>query len=240
MKKLLFTIICFVMLCTTAMAQNIYAVVVGIPNYQDKNVQQLVLPGKDAKAVADFYKQKTSNVIILTGQYATKAAITKSLKDQFSRATENDAVIFYFSGHGYKGGLCPYDKDSYLSYDEIQQIFRNCKAKRKIIFADACHSGGMTGKYSSVSRNDLEILLFLACRDNEVSAEIGFMPNGVFTTYLLRGLRGNADGKGYGNQDGKVSAKELFNYVSKGVIYKTNNEQHPVMWGKFDDSMILN
>ena len=176
---------------------------------------------------------------------ATKSAIVKSLKDQFSRAKENDAAVFFFSGHGYEGGLCPYDinqndVNSGLSYSEIQQIFRNCKAKRKIVFADACYSGGLTGKFASSSHNGLEILLFLASRDNETSTETAFMANGVFTTYLLRGLRGKADGKGYGNEDGKVTAKELFNYVSKGVIYKTNQKQHPVMWGKFDDNMILN
>ena len=239
MKRILLISIWLLTLCYIAKAQNTYVVVVGIPNYQ--YINPLVLPGKDAKAVADYYKQKTNNVITLTGKYATKSAIVKSLKDQFSRAGENDAVIFFFSGHGYEGGLCPYDiterdVNSALSYGEIQEIFRKCKAKRKIVFADACFSGGLTGKFASYSRNGLEILLFLASRDNETSTETAFMPNGVFTTYLLRGLRGNADN----NKDGKVTAKELFNYVSKGVIYKTNKEQHPVMWGKFDDNMILN
>ncbi|MBO7441421.1 MAG: caspase family protein [Bacteroidales bacterium] len=239
MKRIITIIICLLTLCGITTAQDIYAVVVGIPNYQ--YINSLVLPGKDAKAVAEYYKQKTNYVITLTGKYATKAAVTKSLSDQFSRAKEGDAAVFYFSGHGYEGGLCPYDinandPNSGLSYSEIQQIFRNCKAKRKIVFADACFSGGLTGKFASSSRNGLEILLFLASRDSETSMELPFMANGVFTTYLLRGLRGNADG----NRDGSVTARELFNYVSKGVIYKTNQKQHPVMWGKFDDNMILN
>lgn len=239
MKKLFSILIILLAVCNITIAQNIYAVVVGIPNY--KNINDLVLPGKDAKAVADFYKTKTTNVITLTGKYATKYAIKKSLTDQFSRAGENDAAIFFFSGHGYEGGLCPYDVseddiNSGLSYSEIQTIFRNCKAKRKIVFADACFAGGLVGKFATYQRNGLEILLFLASRDNETSSELPFMANGVFTTYLLRGLRGNADE----NKDCKVTAKELFTYVSKGVIYKTNQKQHPVMWGKFDDNMILN
>ena len=163
MKRIITIIICLLTLCGITTAQDIYAVVVGIPNYQ--YINSLVLPGKDAKAVAEYYKQKNNYVITLTGKYATKAAVTKSLSDQFSRAKEGDAAVFYFSGHGYEGGLCPYDinandPNSGLSYSEIQQIFRNCKAKRKIVFADACFSGGLTGKFASSSRNGLEILLF--------------------------------------------------------------------------------
>ncbi len=239
MKRLLSIIICLITLCNVAVAQNIYVVSVGISTY--KNINSLTLPNKDAKAVADFYKEQTNNVITLTGKYATKTAIVKALKDQFSRAKEGDAAIFFFSGHGCEGGLCPYDTEirninSLLSYTEIQTIFRNCKASRKIVFADACFSGNLVGRMDNSSRNDLELLLFLSSRDDETSSEKGYMANGVFTSYLLRGLSENADD----NNDGKITAKELFSYVSKGVLYKTNGEQHPVMWGKFDDNMILN
>ena len=239
MKRLLSIIICLITICNVAAAQDIYVVSVGISTY--KNINSLILPNKDAKAVADFYKEQTNNVITLTGKYATKSAIVKALKDQFSRAKEGDAAIFFFSGHGCENGLCPYDdvvgNDNYLlSYKEIQAIFRNCKASRKIIFADACFSGNMVGRMDNSSRNDLELLLFLACRDNETSIEKTYMANGVFTSYLLHGLRNNADD----NRDGEITAKELFSYVSKGVIYKTNDRQHPVMWGKFDDNMIIN
>ncbi len=239
MKKIVSIIICLLVSCIFASAQNTYVVVIGIANYP--NVNQLVLPGKDAKAVSEFYKEFTPNVITLTGKYATKAAIIKALKDQFSRATENDAVVFFFSGHGFEGGLCPYDikpgdQNTGLWYEEVQEIFYNCKAKRKIVFADACFAGGLTGWYAKTSPKDLELLLFLASRYNETSMELPFMTNGVFTTYLLRGLRGNADE----NNDGTITAKELFSYVSRGAIYKTNDRQHPVMWGKFNDNMILN
>ena len=244
MKRFLIIIIGLLVFCTNAMPQNIYVVAVGVSNYQYAN--SLVLPAQDAKDVVAFYRQKTNNVITITSKYATKATIIKCLKDQFSRATINDMVVFYFSGHGYKGGLCPYEAksgspNSMLPYSEIQEIFRNCKARRKIVFADACHSGGLKGTYSTISRNDFEILLFLACREEEYSEEHEeYMKNGIFTTFLLRGLRGNADANGYGNGDGKVTAKELFNYVSKNVIFSSIDRQHPVMRGRFDDNMILN
>ena len=41
------------------------------------------------------------------------------------------------------------------------------------------------------------------------------------------------------NGDRKITARELFNYVNPKVIGDTNGLQHPQMWGKFDDSMVV-
>jgi uncharacterized caspase-like protein len=59
--------------------------------------------------------------------------------------------------------------------------------------------------------------------------------NSVFTTYLVRGLRGGADA----NNNRIITARELFNFVSNGVIKVTRKGQHPVMWGKFDSNMSI-
>lgn len=34
-----------------------------------------------------------------------------------------------------------------------------------------------------------------------------------------------------------ITARELFDFVSKGVAKDSREKQHPVMWGKFDDAM---
>jgi hypothetical protein len=59
------------------------------------------------------------------------------------------------------------------------------------------------------------------------------MKNGIFTTCLLRSLKGGADV----NRDRTITAKELYTAVSKGVKVMSLNQQHPVMWGNFDDAM---
>jgi uncharacterized caspase-like protein len=61
------------------------------------------------------------------------------------------------------------------------------------------------------------------------------MTNGFFTTYLLRGLRGGADA----DRNRKITAKELFYFVSQGVKERSKDKQHPVMWGKFNDGYVL-
>lgn len=226
-------------ICSVARA-DIYVVSVGVAKYQRLNA--LHLCDDDARAISTIYKTHTEHVVTLTDQQATRENIVQAMTSMFSRAKENDMVVFFFSGHGYKGGLCPYDMGSRnkngLSYQAIYDIFSSCKAKRKIILADACKSGGLrkedtraTSPYGSSS----DVILFLSSRTKENSIENPYMKNGFFTAYLERGLRGGADE----NRDRKVTAKEIFNFVSNGVKQLSQNKQHPVMWGNFDDNFII-
>ena len=48
--------------------------------------------------------------------------------------------------------------------------------------------------------------------------------HGVFTYFLLEGMRGAAD---RGQSDGVVTLGELFEYVRDGVLRETGNKQHP-------------
>ena len=244
MKRLLLLIL-FVCATITSVSSKsigkIYVVSVGISDY--KNIQDLNLPEQDAKDIANLYKTKTKHVILITGRYATKSRILQSLRDQFDRANENDMVVFSFSGHGFQGGICPYDMSeqfsSGITFQEIRSILKQSRAKCKVIFADACFSGGMrensNHNISHLNNDNSNILLFLSSRGGESSIESPFMANGLFTTYLIRGLRGGAD---Y-NFDKKITAKELFNFVHNEVVEKSNSNQHPVMWGQFDDNWIL-
>ncbi len=215
-----------------------YVVCVGIANYQ--NTRSLLLPEKDAKCIADMYKTHTKNVILITGKYATHDTILKAINDQFKRAKKGDYVILYFSGHGYIGGFCPYDisgkNKNALTYQEIYAAFRGSKASHKIIFADACFSGALRkDKNSSKPVTSSDVLLFLSSRSNESSIENPKLMNGFFTAYLERGLRGGADD----NKDKIITAKEIYNFVSNGVKKVSNDRQHPVMWGRFSDNLII-
>ena len=49
----------------------------------------------------------------------------------------------------------------------------------------------------------------------------------------LRSLKGGADT----NRDRTITAKELYHAVSTGVRALSNEMQHPVMWGNFEDNM---
>ena len=145
-------------------------------------------------------------------------------------------IVFFFSGHGSKGGFCPYDINTFgqnqLSYDEIHSILLKCKASKRIVIADACMSGGIRKKRLFTTKYPNNFIMFLSSRTDEYSVETSRMKHGFFTAYLERGLRGGADT----NRDRIITAKEIYTFVSNGFSKSNKHGQHPVIWGNFDDN----
>ena len=226
------------LLCVLPLRAETYVVAVGIANYQ--SISDLRLAENDAKVMAKMYKTRTKNVITITRRYATRANILKAMTGQFGRAKRGDMVVLFFSGHGYEKGFCPYDMGAgdrnALTYNDIYAVFRKSRATRKIVIADACMSGGLRKEsHSSNHTNSSDVVMFLSSRTKELSIESPRMQNGYFTTYLERGMRGGADT----NKDKLVTAKEIYVFVSNGVKKISKDRQHPVMWGNFDDNLVM-
>lgn len=220
-------------------SQTTYVVSVGINDYA--NIGDLKFCENDVRSFNKVFLRHTKQVYSLTGCQATHTNVISTLSNVFQKAEPADAVVLFFSGHGYPGGLCCYDMNrnmNGLDYTELQSIFRSCKAKRKMVFADACYSGGMRRSRSNSSINPVgngNVMFFLSSRTNEVSQEMPTGPNGQFTRFLVRGLGGGSDK----NRDRIVTAKELYKFVHDGVSATTYNNQHPVMWGKFNNTMTI-
>lgn len=218
-----------------------YLVSVGIADYSGfpQKINNLRLTTKDAQAIVDLYSKNTSvDYSILLNDKATKDRIIRAIKKVFNQATANDIVVFFFSGHGYPGGFCAYDGN--LGYDEVRKAMSESKSKNKMMFVDACRSGGMRVDETSAqgaitAAKNANVMLFLSSRNNENSIERKDMKNGFFTTYLQKGLRGNADSDG----NRVITAKELFDFVHNGVSRISQGKQHPVMWGNFNDNMAV-
>lgn len=214
-----------------------YIVCAGIANYPG-TANDLLLPANDARAVAELYNMRQgTEYYLLTNENATKANIITAMENLYKKAGESDQVIFFFSGHGLEGSFIAYD--GALSYNTIRTAMAKGKSRSKIIYADACYAGKFRDvpktTHNNTSDRNADVLLFLSSRSKEKSKEFRNAKNGVFTTYLLSGLKGKADA----NRDRTITAKELFNYVSKNVQRDTQQAQHPVMWGRFSNNMPL-
>ncbi|MBI4587264.1 MAG: caspase family protein, partial [Candidatus Rokubacteria bacterium] len=111
-----------------------------------------------------------------------------------------------------------------LPMDEFQTIFSRIEAERVVVFLDSCYSGAAGGrtfasKKTRASHVDdlfLERLtrskgraIITASRPAEVSIELPELGHGIFTYYLVLGLKGAADL----NRDGIVTLQELYEYV---------------------------
>ena len=212
---------------------KVYVVSIGIADYPGKE-NDLRISDNDAKTIAKvFLATKDASVKVLTNEDATQSALLSTMHTLFEDAQSNDAIVLYFSGHGTPGALVCHD--GLLTYQHIFKMLKGCKASRKIIIADACFSGKMrTTRQQSNNYNSQNVMLFLSSRTNETSQETQYK-NSLFTIFLERGLRGGADT----NRDRYITARELYDFVHKGVIEASGNKQHPVMWGKFDNNMTI-
>lgn len=234
-NKALLAIVLILFFLPSTLTAKVYLVSIGIADYPGAEYD-LYTPVNDAQIITWLYA-KNSEVTYcqLLNANATVANITAAMKI-FTLADYDDIVVLYYSGHGYSGGIMVYDGS--LSYDEIRRFMSKSKCKNKMIFADACFSGGVvplrqSQKHESERANKANIMLFLSSRYNEFSWERSDMKNAYFTYLLQKGLRGNADA----NRDRIITAKELFTYVHKNMFIATNGQQHPVMWGNFSDAM---
>ena len=219
---------------------RVYLVSVGIADYSrfpSKKISNLNLTVNDAKTMVNIYSKNTNvDYSLLLNEKATKDRIVRAIKKVFNMASKDDIVMFFFSGHGYTGGLCA--SDGLLTYKEIRKAMAQCKCPNKIMMIDACRAGGLRvdDKKSQQATSDAKkanVMLFLSSRNNENSIERLDMKNGLFTNFLYKGLTGSADV----NHDRVITAKELFDYVHKNVAKESIEKQHPVMWGKFSNNM---
>ena len=225
-------------------AQHTYVVSVGIADYQ--YINDLTYTEADVNTFNQIMAQHNAEITTLTGAQASHADVIKTVRSVFAKATSLDAVIFFFSGHGYEGGFCCYDMKPNsqlggMSYQEMQILFRNCRAGRKMVFADACFSGGLSKQRTqlqvqAVSNND--VMFFLSSKLNETSLELPQGPNGLYTYYLAKGLCGEADT----NRDRIITAGEIYNFVKSNVAAWANqipHNQHPTAWGNYDKNMTI-
>lgn len=233
MKRLIILIITLCSLVPVTYARKVYLVAAGVSDYPGTS-SDLALPAMDARAINRLYRKNSSaETILLTDENATTSKIKAAMRQLYKKARKDDIVVFFFSGHGYPGGFVAYD--GRLNYDIIKSIFSDCASQNKMIFADACFSGDMRNKGDVDKREKarMSLMLLLSSRDDEVSYENPLYKNGFFTICLERCLRGGADA----DRNRVITAKELYQGVRRGVVELSEDRQHPVMWGNFDDDM---
>lgn len=212
---------------------KVYLVSVGIADYPGKE-NDLRVSDEDAKTIGKiFLATKDASVHTLINEDATQGAMLSAMHILFSKSGYDDIIMLYFSGHGTEGSLVCHD--GLLSYQHIMRLLSGYQAKQKIIIVDACYAGKMrTSKQHSSDYNDQNVMFFLSSRTNEESKESPFK-NSLFTIFLERGLRGGADL----DRNRIITARELYDFVHNGVVDTSKGQQHPVMWGRFDDNMTI-
>lgn len=251
-----------------------WAVIIGISDYKDTRIAGLRYASSDARLFYDWIVSREgggyapARIKLFLDSEATVQHIRNALFSWLRQALEEDTVIIYFAGHGSSESpdspgnlfLLPFD----TNYDDIAAtgfpmwdietaLKRFIKAKKVVVIADACHSGGIGQSFDvarrgvqinqinsglqNLSRTGDGIAVISAADDRQLSQESRSWGggHGVFTYFLLKGLKGEAD---Y-NKDGKVTLGELIPYISEQVRRETRNAQSPTVAGKFDPALSL-
>jgi len=231
---------------------KVWAVVAGVASYDHMPV--LRYTDDDAYRFYAFLKSLEGGALpdeqvrILIDEEATRENLLSTLNEVFDQAGPNDLVLFYFSGHGLNGSFLPIDFDGYnnkITHEEIAALFNKCKAKYKLCLADACHSGSIfamrSGEtepalaqyYTSLSKSVSGTALIMSSKADETSLESAGLRQGVFSHFLIRGLKGEADK----NNDKIISVQEIYHFIYDNVRAYTGNRQSPVIKGSYDPAM---
>ena len=159
--------------------------------------------------------------------------------------------------------LLPYDAQydsiattGFPMWDIETALKRFIKARKVVVVADACHAGGVGQGFDvarranrAIKRNPISsglqnlsmigagVAVISASDDRQFSQEGEKWGggHGVFTHFLLKGLKGEAD---Y-NKDKRVTLGELIPFLSEQVRRATMNAQSPMVAGKFDPALSI-
>lgn len=244
---------------TTKASKHRHAIVIGIEQYRQK-LPAADYAANDARIMAGYLTAvlgyPEENVAVLLNDKAAKTDLTKYFEAWLpNRVEKGDSVFIYFSGHGApnaktgKAFIVPYDGDPAFvdqtgyPLDRLYDHLSKLPAKEIVVVLDSCFSGaggrsviakGMRPMVLSIENPVLaggKTAVLAASSGDQVSSTYDQYKHGLLTYYLLKGLRGEADG----DQNGAVELSELFDYV-KPQVERTarrefNNEQTPQLLG---------
>lgn len=242
-----------------------FAVVLGVSRFkfQDAGLNNLKYADADARALRDFLLSRQgggfaqSDILFMENEAATTDLVRAALSGFLSKAGPNDLVLIYIASHGSPDPFDP-GKLYFILHDtkvadmgktalgmpEVQELLDHVvRAKRVVVFIDACHSAGISGTklvtgrqlahqenniinlYAAKLYTEVGRAVLTSSDVNEISEEGAKWGggHGVFTWALLEGLGGAADA----NRDQMVTAGELFDHVSNRVRQETNSRQNP-------------
>ncbi|PKN18637.1 MAG: hypothetical protein CVU71_14255 [Deltaproteobacteria bacterium HGW-Deltaproteobacteria-6] len=233
------------------------AIVIGISKYREKMIPEVKYAVRDAEVVARYLENvggiPRANIKILTDDKATKSDLEANISDWLPRrVTANSTVFVYYAGHGAPGPqgreafVVPYeghpDYPSQLyplqkMYDELNKL----PAREVVVMLDSCFSGAkgrsITGEGTRPVSISIEnpvlasgkIMVLAASSGGQMSSDYDKVKHGLFTYYLLRGMRGEASK----DKAGTVELGGLYDFVRKNVSetasLEMNRDQTPVL-----------
>lgn len=184
------------------------ALVIGINQYGDKRIPQLVGALPDARAVTTLLDEDLGYDAV-TLSNPTKAEIFAALNGLTNELSENDSLLVYYAGHGEMvdstgmGYWIPSDGTAdnptgWVSNSDINKLLARAKSRQMAVIADSCYSGRFTAESkfadNKTSKAIDELLVkravtMMSSGGDEPVADTGKDGHSVFAWNLMQKMR---------------------------------------------------
>lgn len=256
-----------------------YALIIAVGHYPNLPAdKQLPLTIADADAIYALLTDPSKgaysreNVTLLKDAEATKDKIMASLAELAQQADSKSNIFVYFSGHGSRRAvpgsseqssyLLPYNAslsdihNTCVRSTDFEAALGKIAAKRKIVFFDACKSGGMqVGAFQTnneqlddqtkigMSEDDYQgfasegQVVFASSYQGEKSYILPNDKNSLFTVCLLEILGGKVTG-----DEPYILVSDLLAYLCSQVpqrAKRANQSQHPYFRAEGDNFAVF-
>lgn len=206
---------------------------VGISTYRDPQIAGRKFSAQDAELVTSYFKTiggvPAANIRLLQDRKALRPDIEEAILDWLPpRLTADSVVIVYFAGQALVSPagetyLVPYEGSAGSTFrlyplKDLQAALGKLKAQQVLLIFD----GGLSriGKDATVKTKAPQweagggnLVRLIGTTGLQSGLEPDQLKHGLFTYYLLRGLKGEADT----NHDGEVTLGELAAFLRQAV-----------------------
>ncbi|GGA45056.1 GUN4 domain-containing protein [Okeania sp. KiyG1] len=179
---------------------------------------------------------------------SNRQQIEEAIYELFADRNKDDVLLFYFSGHGVKSregnlflatpktrkGQRGIVTPTAVGASVLQSHMNDSFSQRLVVILDCCYSGAFTKGMTAKGDENIDIQAELGGKGRAIlmsssAVQSSFESEGselsIYTKYLVEGIKtGAADT----DNNGKISADELHQYVSEKV-----HEESPAMTPQF-------
>lgn len=236
--------------------KNRWAVVIGIENYRSASRVRFARRDAEymTEYFNKVLGIPMANIYVKLDENATSGTLKEIFDPKGwldKNASKKDSEIYiYYSGHGApdlgnkKAYLLPHDGNpnyaSISGYD-LETLYANLqslKAKQVTLFLDSCFSGANRENeiiladarpvfvQTNLPQTSGSLSVFAASSGQEIASAYADRLHGLFSYYLMKGMRGNADA----NADKKITLAEMNDYLNENVpaaARRMGREQNP-------------
>jgi uncharacterized caspase-like protein len=204
------------------------------------------------------------NVHLITNSNAVRRRLFDEFEWLYNSVGPNDLVYVFFAGHGIEhrgvSYFLPFDaskeRPEILGIpmsDFFRKVTTDLAAKQVVLFIDACHAaaasdGSARGprqvdavkQWDMLNQREGQVTMaFFSSLANERSWEDAELKHGLFSYFILKGLKGDAPK----TPDGWIRADSLWAYVHDQVVNRSRSRfpevQTPFASPRFRTSFIL-